>query len=58
MKTFITQILIFATGCSLLIADNSGGYFNQMTALSYGGMILCGLGIGFQWILGLFKKKS
>lgn len=51
-KIVIVQVLIFILGVILMITDGSGGYIKDMTWLSYTGVILCILGIGFTYIKG------
>jgi len=48
----IIQVLITILGIVLMIIDGSGGYIKNMTWISYFGIGLCILGIGFAYIKG------
>lgn len=53
MKIIFIQIISFILGIIFLLFDNSKGMFDQMTYVSYIGMVLCGLGVGLGLILNI-----
>jgi hypothetical protein len=52
MAIYIINVLLFLAGVLLMILDGSGGYTANMTWMSYLGIGLCILGIGFVFIKG------
>ena len=60
MKYLIIQGLLFLLGLILFFVDGSGGYTENMTSISYIGLILMFTGLALQLIVGglvwAFKK--